>query len=73
MKRPLGLVALLYAAGLLLAEFFQPRLVLLFAISLALAAIALLSGRARRLLIWPLVVLVGWTNLVSRTTVVSPK
>jgi ComEC/Rec2-related protein len=72
MKRPLGLVALLYAAGLLLAEFFQPPLVLLFAVSLALAAIALLWGRARRLLIWPLVVLVGWTNLVSRTTVVSP-
>jgi hypothetical protein len=72
MKRPLVGVTLMYAGGLLLAEWFQPPLALLFAISLCLAAAALCIARARALLIWPLVLFTGWTNLVWRTAPVSP-
>lgn len=72
MKRPLLAVACAYAVGLLLAEFFQPRLWLLFAASFALLGAACAWSSRRTLLLWPLLVLVGWTNLVSRTAVVSP-
>src|SRR5690349_13733139 len=72
MKRPLGFVALLYAAGLLLAEWFQPPLWFLFALSLSVAVPAIAFARVRRLLIYPLVVLTGWSNLVYRTAIISP-
>jgi competence protein ComEC len=72
MKRPLGLVTLSYAGGLVLGEFFQPSLFLLFVVGLALVGAALASVRLRPLLIWPLVVLTGWINLVRQTTVISP-
>jgi competence protein ComEC len=71
-KRPLGVVALLYGGGLLIAEFVQPPLPVLFAFSLALAAGALLLHSFRRFLIWPLIVFTGWTNLVWHTAIVSP-
>jgi len=63
---------LVYAAGLLLAEFFQPPLALLFAISLGLAGVAMLLARARAWLVWPLLLFTGWTNLVWHTAAVSP-
>jgi competence protein ComEC len=72
MKRPLGLVALLYAIGLMLAEFVQPSLAFLFSCSFGMLIAALLAGKTRRFLLWPLIVLTGWTNLVWRTAVVSP-
>jgi competence protein ComEC len=72
MKRPLVGVTLVYASGLLLAECFQPPLALLFAMSLGLAAAALCLARARPWLIWPLLAFTGWTNLVWRTTPISP-
>lgn len=72
MKRPLGIVALLYAGGLLIGNIFQPPLVWLFAVSLAIAAAALLLNCFRSFLIWPLIVLTGWTNLVWHTALVSP-
>jgi ComEC/Rec2-related protein len=72
MKRPLGLVALLYASGLGLAEVFHPGLTILFSVSLSVAIVALLVGRTRAFLLWPLIVLTGWTNLAGRTAVVSP-
>jgi competence protein ComEC len=83
MKRPLVAVVSCYAIGLLLAEVFQPPLVALFAASflvLVLACRAEASARRRVLvleklrpfLIWPLLALVGWTNLASRTAIVSP-
>lgn len=72
MKRPLLLVACAYAVGLLLAEFFQPRLWLLFTVAFAVLGAACVWPSRRGLLLWPLLVLVGWTNLVSRTAVVSP-
>jgi ComEC/Rec2-related protein len=72
MKRPLGIVAALYAGGLLLGDYFQPPLPCLFATALAFAAAALLFPRFRSLLIWPLIVFTGWTNVVWHTAVVSP-
>lgn len=72
MKRPLLPVALCYVGGLLLAETFQPPLTLLFGLAFALLLPALCWSRARPFLTWPLLVLVGWTNLVSRTAVLSP-
>ena len=73
MKRPLVPVALCYAAGLLLAEFFQPSLAVLFLLSFTLLFTALAWSRPRMFLLWPLLVLVGWTNLTSRTAVLSPQ
>ena len=73
MKRPLGLVTLSYGGGLVLGEFFQPSLAVLFPLSLGLAGTALGSTRLRPYLIWPLLVLAGWINLVRHTVVVSPR
>jgi competence protein ComEC len=72
MKRPLGIVALLYGGGLLLGEFFQPPLHFLFTFTLALLVGALLLPRRRLFLIWVLIVIIGWTNFVLRTAVLSP-
>lgn len=73
MKRPLAAVVSFYAAGLLLAEFVQLPLPALFSLSFGLLAFALFFPRIRPWLIWPLLLLVGWTNLSSRTTVLSPQ
>ena len=72
MNRPLSWVALCYAAGLLAGHFLPCPLTVLFALSLTCAASALLLPRARPLLIWPLLLLAGWTNLGSRTAIISP-
>ena len=72
MKRPLLPVASCYGVGLLLAAAIQPPLAFLFAASFVLLLVALLFGRARTVLLWPLLVLIGWTNLVNRTAIVSP-
>jgi competence protein ComEC len=72
MKRPLLPVALCYVGGLLLAEAVQPPLLLLFAASFALLLAALILPRTRTLLLWPLLILIGWTNLAHRTAVIAP-
>src|SRR5512134_3879772 len=72
MKRPLVPVALCYAAGLLLAEAFQHPLFIPFTAAFALLVASLAWSRARSWLLWPLLVATGWTNLASRTAVVSP-
>jgi ComEC/Rec2-related protein len=83
MKRPLVAVVSCYTVGLLLGEVFHPPLTALFAVSfivLALACLAeaftprrvLILKKLRPFLIWPLLALAGWTNLASRTAVVSP-
>jgi hypothetical protein len=64
MKRPLVAVVSCYVIGLLLGETSQPPLVALFSFSLGLLALALLLPRIRSFLIWPLLALAGWTNLV---------
>jgi ComEC/Rec2-related protein len=72
MKRPLLPVALCYVGGLLLGEAVQPPLFILFIASFALLLIVLLVAPTRSLLLWPLLVFVGWTNLVQRTAIISP-
>jgi ComEC/Rec2-related protein len=83
MKRPLSAVVSCYVIGLLLAQIFQPPLVALFGIAFVVLVLAcraeasarrrvLVLEKLRPLLIWPLLVLVGWTNLVSRTAIISP-
>jgi ComEC/Rec2-related protein len=72
MKRPLVAVVSCYVIGLLLAAFFQPPLAVLFAVSFLVLVLVLVLEKFRALLIWPLLALVGWTSLVSRTAVLSP-
>ena len=72
MKRPLVAFVSCYTFGLLLGNFFQPPLVALFFVSLFVLFLALLRARFRPFLIWPLLALAGWTNLASRTAIVSP-
>jgi competence protein ComEC len=72
MKRPLVLVGLLYIAGVLAGEFLPlPPCLLLFA-SLAVALAALAWGKARARLLYPLVLLAAWTNVVLQTAIISP-
>ena len=54
MKRPLVPVALCYAAGLLLAEAFQPPLLLLFFAAFVLLGVCLAWPRARTWVLWSL-------------------
>ncbi len=72
MKRPLLPVALCYVVGLLLAEAVQPPLFVLFTAAFSLLFAALFLARARPFLLWPLLIVVGWTNLIHRTTITSP-
>jgi competence protein ComEC len=72
MKRPLVAVVSCYTIGLLLGEAFQPPLTALFATAFVLLAPVLVLEKFRPFLIWPLLALAGWTNIASRTAVVSP-
>ena len=83
MKRPLVAVVSCYATGLLLAELFHPPLVALFGIAFVVLVLAcpteasarrrvLVLEKLRPLLLWLLIAFVGWTNLASRTAIVSP-
>ena len=72
MTRPLVSVALAYVGGLLLGDWLQPPWWILCAISLGMAGGAIMWTPGRQWLVWPLVVLAGWTNLVCRTAILSP-
>src|SRR5438270_11832588 len=72
MKRPLLLVGLLYAGGILLADLFHPPPVPLLASALLLAVISIVWAPARPSLLWPLILLTGSANLGLRTAVISP-
>jgi hypothetical protein len=72
MKRPLVAVISCYVIGLLLAALFQLPLAVLFAASFLVLVLVLVLEKFRSWLIWPLLALVGWTNLASRTAVLSP-
>ena len=73
MNRPLVAVVFAYAAGLLLAQLFQPPLAVLFGAAFFLLVLVLVLEKFRPFLIWPLLALVGWTNFAARTAVVSPR
>jgi competence protein ComEC len=72
MNRPLVLVVLCYAVGLLLGQFFQPPLSAAFIGSFSVLLSALAFKKLRPFLLWPLLVLVGWTNLAFHTAIISP-
>ncbi len=72
MKRPLAGVASSYTAGLLLGKLFQPPLALLFVVAFTCLMAALVFSRWRYWLLWPLLILSGWTNLVCHTVILSP-
>ena len=72
MKRPLATVALLYVSGVLLGEFLPLQLPGLFAFSVALALTSLVWAAGRGYLLCLLVALAGWTNMATRTAVLSP-
>lgn len=72
MKHPLVAVVVCYAAGLLLAEYFQPPPAALLATAFIVLALALLLEKFRSVLIWPLLALAGWTNLAVQNAVLSP-
>jgi competence protein ComEC len=71
-KRPLVAVVSCYVVGLLLAEIVHLPLGVLFAVSFFVLVLVLAREKLRPWLIWPLLALVGWTNLATRTAVVSP-
>ncbi len=72
MNRPFVSVVFAYAAGLLLAQLVHPPLKALFAAAFFVLVLVLVLEKIRHILIWPLLLLVGWTNFAARTAVVSP-
>jgi competence protein ComEC len=72
MNRPLASVALAYAAGLLLAQMFQPPLAALVTLAVLVLIPALIFKNRRRVLLWLLLALAGWINFAVRTAVISP-
>ncbi len=72
MKYPLVAVVVCYAAGLLLAKCLQPPLAALFAAAFLVLALFFVLEKIRPVLIWPLLALVGWTNLAIHNAVLSP-
>ena len=72
MNRPLASVVIVYAVGLLLAQIFQPPIVVLLAVSFFILVLILILKKLRPFLLWPLLALVGWSNFLCHTAVISP-
>src|SRR6266496_3174985 len=72
MKRPLLQVALLYVAGILIGGFMPLPLAGLLAGALGLAVLAAAWSQARPFLLYPLIILTGWTNHTLHTATISP-
>ena len=72
MNRPLVPIVLAYVAGILLAQLFHPPLLALFLGAFVLLAAALAIAKFRAFLLWPLLIVAGWTNFSLRTAIVSP-
>jgi ComEC/Rec2-related protein len=72
MNRPLVSMVLAYGAGLLLARFYQLPLALLFAVSFAFLGLVLVFKAYRRVLLWPLLLFLGWTNFATHNVVILP-
>ena len=65
-------VALVYAGGLVLAEWLQPPVAILCAISLCFAIGAIVWAAGRSWLLWPLLLTAGWTSFLCHTAILSP-
>ena len=74
MERPLASVALVYGAGLLGAYWRPVFLPLgwLLPATLAVGYGCLRLEKFRARLLWPFLILCGWTNLTLQTAVISP-
>lgn len=73
MRKPLPLVAVLYAGGLILAQHTAAAgLNWLFPLAMGLGLTALACNSARGILLLLLLPVAGWTNLLARTSVLSP-
>src|SRR4051812_39847666 len=72
MKRPLRIVAILYACGVLIGNYVPLPLSCLAIISVALLAGAIFAPRLRLRLTWLLFIFVGWTNVTWHTAILSP-
>jgi len=71
-KRPLGIVAVLYACGVLIGNYLSLPLSCLIVISAVLVAGAILGRSLRLHLIRLLFLFLGWTNFTWHTAVHSP-
>ncbi len=74
MRRPLLMVALMFAGGIVLADVapISPPVFTSLGISMALALLALACARARLVLVWILLVSAGAANLARHKAVLSP-
>lgn len=72
MNRPLVSVAIAYAAGLLLAQMFHAPLTALLTAAFLLLVLVFILKKFRHWLIWPLLVLLGWSNFAVRTSALAP-
>ena len=72
MKRPLLMVGLLYATGVVLADVLALPLAALLVCSLILALLCFFPARGRSILLGSLLVSIGATNLKLHTAIVSP-
>src|SRR5512138_2426307 len=74
MRRPLLMVALMFAGGIVLADVapISPPVFALLGFSAALAILALAWTRARPVLVWVLLVSAGATNLARHKAALSP-
>jgi competence protein ComEC len=71
-KRPLLPVLLPYVAGVLLGHALAPPLAWLFTVSFATVLLVIAVARWRPVTMGVVLVLAGWTNLVTRTAVIAP-
>ncbi|MCX8090166.1 MAG: ComEC/Rec2 family competence protein [Verrucomicrobiae bacterium] len=72
MKRPMVAVAAWYAAGLLLAECWQPPLTVLFGAAFLTTGLGLALARLRPVALVAALVLAGWAHVTARQAVLSP-
>jgi len=72
MKRPLLRAGLLYVAGILIGNFVSVPLSILLPVSLAVAITAIAWTNARIYLLYPLLLLTGWTGYTFNTAITSP-
>jgi competence protein ComEC len=72
MRRPLVIVALLYAGGIWLGDAWAVSLRWLFLLAFFFLPFCLRPGRAGAVLLGGVLVLSGWINLVRHTAVVAP-
>jgi competence protein ComEC len=71
-KRPLGIVAVLYAFGVLIGTYIPLTLYCILVVSVPVLAGIFLAPRLRPYFIRFLLILVGWTNFAWHTAVTNP-